>query len=496
LAKVLIVDDEPMVRRLLREVLSGGEFEIVEAADVESAERAAALSSPEVALVDKNLPDGSGLDLIRSLKNSHPGLQAILITAYPSMESAIEATRVGAFDYLVKPFEQLHGLPLKVTNAAEKARLHRLEAQMRHAQKMEALGLLAGGVAHDFNNLLCVILNCGTETLDDVVAGTTNSGTVDALRDILHAVDNATRLTRQLLSFSRHTSAEADILPLDLVISETETLLRRVLGEELQLVLTLDAGLSHVKVARSHLEQVLINLVINARDAMPPNGIIRIETHSMPGSVSLTIADTGCGMAPEVSARIFEPFFTTKDSRGTGLGLAMVRSIVLEAGGKIAVQSVVGQGTLFSIVLPRAEAALAKPGRGPVTLPAGRGDSVLIVEDDEAVLEVVERMFARAGYRVTAARSAAEAILQFELLGGAVDLLVTDVVMPQLSGPDLSNRLRALQPSLKTVFLSGHVDTMLEQHGVDGASQALVLKPFGEHELARVVARVRGGLAA
>jgi len=496
LSKILIVDDEPMMRRLLREVLSGPAFELFEAPDVASAEHLAAATLPDVALVDKNLPDGSGLDLIRTLKARYPGLQAILITAFPSMESAIEAVAVGAFDYLIKPFEQLHGLPLKVSNAAEKSRLHRLEAQMRHAQKMEALGLLAGGVAHDFNNLLCVILNCGTETLEDVIAGKTGPGTVSALRDILLAVDNATRLTRQLLSFSRHASADADILPLDLVISETEMLLRRVLGEELQLVLTLDAGLSHVKVARSHLEQVLINLVINARDAMPPNGIIRIETRTMPGSVSLTVTDTGCGMPAEVTARIFEPFFTTKDSHGTGLGLAMVRSIILEAGGKIGVESVVGKGTVFSIVLPRTEAPLAHPRRSPATLPHGRGDSVLVVEDDEAVLQVVERMFARAGYRVTSARSAAEAILQFELLGGVVDLLVTDVVMPQLSGRELSDRLRLLQPSLKTVFLSGHVDTMLQLHGIDGANQALVLKPFSEHELARVVDRVRNGLAA
>ncbi|MDB4970766.1 MAG: signal transduction histidine kinase, nitrogen specific, NtrB [Myxococcales bacterium] len=495
--KVLIVDDEPMVRRLLVEVLRDGDFEPFEADCVEAARAAFGRCLPDVVLVDKNLPDGSGLELIRELKANDPHVQAILITAYATLESAIEAIEVGAFDYVVKPFEHLPGLLLKVRNAADKSRLLRLEGQLRHMQKMEALGRLAGGVAHDFNNLLCVVLNCTTEALADVTAGETGPHTAEALDDILRAVDSATRLTRQLLAFSRRPAGKVELLDVNEVVREMRSMLSRLLGSDIELLLALDAGAGRVRMSRTHLEQVLANLVVNARDAIARRGTLTIETMALDEKLGLTVRDTGSGMPPEVSARIFEPFFTTKAvGQGTGLGLAMVRTIVDEAGGEISVESQLGIGTSFCISLPCVDEvplAASEPSAEP--LPQSRGQRVLIVEDDDALREVLERMFLRAGYLVTTARDGEDALERFAARGGAFDLLITDMEMPHRSGSELAALLSREQPALKTVYISGHAD-----HAPIEAAGALVTpvlaKPFGERELGVMIRRVLDAAAA
>ncbi len=486
--KVLIVDDEPVVRRLLREILDDADFELFEAGSVGEGRGLAAQCLPDVVLVDKNLPDGSGLELIRALKSDQPGLEAILITGYASIDSAIAAIAVGAFDYLVKPFPDLQTVLLKVRSAADKTRLARLEAQHRHAQKMEALGRLAGGVAHDFNNLLCIVMVCAGEALRDIKEGTIGPETTQALTDVLGSVDSATRLTRQLLAFSRRPSGKLELLDLNRVIEELRSMLSRVIGPEVELKLSLDPAVSVVRMSRTHLEQVLANLVVNARDAIDSHGTLTIGTAANAGEVVITVRDTGSGMVPDVAARIFEPFFTTKAvGRGTGLGLAMVRTIVEESGGNIAVESTPGVGTCFFIKLPAttASAGTSDPLEPRVTVPMSRGERVLIVEDDDCLRDVLTRVFQRTGYDVTAARDGDAALDCFASAGGAYDLLVTDMVMPRRSGGELAELLSRQRPALKTVFISGnaeHIDASDGQH-----NHPFLAKPFSEHELGTVV---------
>jgi signal transduction histidine kinase len=356
---VLIVDDEPVVRRLLEELLVGDGFRVVTAEDLADArgilERAE--TTFDVALIDKNLPDGSGLDLARDLKRAHPNTEIILMTGYASLESAIAAIEVGAFDYLVKPFPELQGLLLKVRNAAEQARLHRLEAQIIHAQKLEALGTLAGGVAHDFNNLLAIVSSCATEALRTITAGRVDGETTSALNDILDATRCATDLTRQLLAFSRQTAGPAEPVDVNDVIDQMLTLLRRVVGKRIRIHVECDRTAGAIRIPRSHLEQILVNLLVNARDAIDLRGEITIRTAMRGDSVELSVTDSGSGMPPEVVARIFEPFYTTKGvGRGTGMGLSVVARVVKQAHGRIDVESTVGRGTTFRITFPVATA--------------------------------------------------------------------------------------------------------------------------------------------
>lgn len=481
--KVLIVDDEPLVRRLMRELFEDSGCELIEAANAAAGRAEAARTVPDVVLVDKNLPDGSGLDLIRALKADDPTLEIILITGYATLDSAIAAIEVGAFDYLVKPFPELQTVLLKVRSAADKTRLARLEAQHRHAQKMEALGRLAGGVAHDFNNMLSVMLACTHEALLDLKTNATGPHTEQALEDILVAVDSATRLTRQLLAFARRPVGRREALDVNGLITELRSMLVRVLGAEIELELALDPAIGAVMMARTHFEQLLTNLVVNARDAIDRRGTVTIATEVKDGQVVIAVRDTGGGMTPDVVARIFEPFFTTKAAgRGTGLGLAMVSAIVEEAGGTIRVDSQVGSGTTFRMTLPAVvrEAVAPRANDASATLPRARGERVLIVEDDEQLRDVLARMFQRTGYRVAVARDGQDAMQRFAEANGQIDLLVTDVVMPKRSGDELAALLMRERPSLKTLYISGHMDH------VEGGGEVLV-KPFGERELAGAV---------
>jgi PAS domain S-box-containing protein len=377
----------------------------------------------------------------------------------------------------------------------------RLEHQYLQAQKMEAVGLLAGGVAHDFNNLLTVITGYGALLLEGLGPGDPNR---ELVAEITRAGDQAAALTRQLLAFSRKAVLTPRPLDLNAVVHDTEKMLRRLLGEDVRLATQLYPALGLVHADPGHVQQVLFNLAVNARDAMPTGGRLTIETQNVyldeaycqahaevrPGPyVMLAVSDTGCGMTPDVQSRAFEPFFTTKEpGKGTGLGLATVHGIVRQSGGHVWVSSEPGAGTTFKVYLPRADRP-AQPGRSyQGTSPAPRGnETILLVEDDEGVRGLLCRILQDSGYNVRAAAGGREALRLCEREAGPVHLLVTDVVMPEMGGRALAEQLLRLHPGLKVLYVSGYTDDAVIRHGVLEAEVHFLQKPFEPAALAQKV---------
>jgi PAS domain S-box-containing protein len=379
-----------------------------------------------------------------------------------------------------------------------------LEEQLRVAQKLEAIGRLAGGVAHDFNNMLTVIGGNG-EILDRALAPGASERLL--LGEIREAAARAALLTRQLLAFSRTQILAPQVVGLDAVVGRVEAMLRRLIGEDIALTCELSARTGHVLVDPGQLEQVIVNLAVNARDAMPQGGELMMLTDSVeldvascrsrpglePGHYArLIVRDNGTGMSAEVRERIFEPFFTTKPvGAGTGLGLSTVFGIVKQSGGHIGVESVEGQGTSFEICLPQlpapAEAAVRAPAAAAT--PSGK-ETVLLVEDEAGVRRVARLALERQGYTVLVAASGREALGIAEQQGDAIDLLLTDLVMPEMSGRELADILRARRPNLAVLLMSGFVEDDFVRHGVVTEEVAFLHKPFSLDELARAVRAV------
>jgi PAS domain S-box-containing protein len=379
-----------------------------------------------------------------------------------------------------------------------------LQEQLRQSQKMEAIGQLAGGVAHDFNNLLTVI-NGYSEML------AANLHPDDPSRplaeDIRKAGERAASLTRQLLAFSRKQMLEVKDVNLNETVEQAGKMLRRLIGEDVKLTTVLASNLAHVKVDPGQMEQVLMNLAVNARDAMPQGGNLTIETTNVELNepyaagqldlcagryVMLAVSDTGCGMDDETQARIFEPFFTTKEfGKGTGLGLAVVHGIVKQSGGRIAVYSEPGHGTTFRIYLPAITAVrkLGKSYQGYEKVPKGT-ETVLLVEDEEGVRQMSCLALRRAGYNVLEARHGLAALRVAEETPEPIHLLVSDVVMPEMGGPRLAECLTAERPGLKVLYVSGYTDDAVVRHGILREELAFLHKPFTPGALARKVREV------
>ena len=378
-----------------------------------------------------------------------------------------------------------------------------LEEQFRQSQKMEAIGRLAGGIAHDFNNLLTVMKGRSQLALMELKEG-------DPLRESFKAIENATtksaNLVRQILAFSRRQVMEMIVLDLNNLLRDLEKMLHRIIGEDIEFLIVLADDLGRVKTDPGQIEQVVFNLAVNARDAMPQGGKLTIETANVeldgayarrhvavtPGRyVMVAVSDTGVGMTPEIRERVFEPFFTTKEKgKGTGLGLATVYGIVKQSGGNIWVYSEPGQGTVFKIYLPRVDEPLTEEGeKEEIGLFRGVG-VILVVEDEEGVRKLVLEMLKKQGYSVLEAANEEEALLICRQYKDTIHLMVTDVVMPGISGPELAKRLVVIHPEMKVLYMSGYADNAIVHHGVLKEGVNFIQKPFTIEGLAKKVREV------
>jgi two-component system cell cycle sensor histidine kinase/response regulator CckA len=381
-----------------------------------------------------------------------------------------------------------------------------LEDQLRQAQKMEGIGRLAAGVAHDFNNLLTAIGGRCYLVLNALTSENPIRREIEIIQD---AAERAAKLTHQLLAFSRKQILEPRVLDLNTIVTGIEPLLQRMIREDIEIATALDPAAGRVKADVGQIEQVLLNLGVNASDAMPHGGRLTLATGDVtldeayarthaevePGPhVVLSVSDTGHGMTPEVQARIFEPFFTTKEvGKGTGLGLATVYGIAKQSGGHITVYSELGHGTVFKLYLPRVEEApgIAEPER-PMEIARHGSETVLLVEDDEALRTLAREILSIQGYTVLDATTPSEALRLAEAHPGPIHILLTDVVMPQMNGRQVADHLLAARPGLKVLFMSGYTDAAIVQHGVLQPGTHFLQKPFTPDGLSRKVREVLG----
>jgi signal transduction histidine kinase len=464
----------------------------------------------DLILADYSIPGFDGFTALTLARQHRPEVPFMFVSATIGEDLAIDAMHQGATDYILK--QRLGRLVPSVQRAlreveqrAERQRaedaLEQSEKQFRQAQKMEAVGRLAGGIAHDFNNLLTVIMG-----YSQVLS--TELGPDHPLRSKIEetqkAGERAAGLIRQLLAFSRKQSMDPKVLSLNSVVTNLESMLRRLIGEDIRLVTKLDPCNGHVRADQAQLEQVLMNLVVNARDAMPKGGILTVETGQVeltrspvyylrplaPGPyVKLSVSDTGCGMDRQTQSHIFEPFFTTKEEgKGSGLGLSTVFGIVTQCGGGIDVASRVGHGTKFDVYLPSVEPGVptATPSQG-VGEPKRGTETILLVEDDPSVRDLVRDELRKLGYRVLEAKNGVEACLLATQQAGALDLLLTDVVMPGMGGRELSQHLSVIKPDLKILFISGYIDDVGLHAGHEEGSSSFLQKPFTPEALAQAV---------
>jgi len=393
--------------------------------------------------------------------------------------------------------------------------LNRSEEQLRRAQKLEAIGRLAGGVAHDFNNLLTVINGCAQLVLDSIDR---DSPTAQQVQEILQAGESAARLTRQLLAFSRRQVLVPKIIDLNGVINDMGAMVRRLIGDDIEVTVLARADHAWIKVDPGQIEQVVMNLVVNARDAMPRGGRLTLETanedspdagYTPPGEapanlqpgphVALTVRDNGSGMDAETQAHVFEPFFSTREDHGTGLGLATVYGIVRQSGGQIAVQSEPGLGTTFKVYFPCADPSPQEPSSSSRLRVEWKraaevkgSATVLLVEDEDGVRRLAQRILEREGLAVLIAQRPSEALSLSERHAGQIDLLLTDVKLPEMNGPELAERLRTLRPEMKVLLMSGYTDDSTIRQVLRKPGHYFLGKPFTPDALTESVGQILG----
>jgi len=507
---LLVEDDEEdffLTRKLLRENgRTTFDLKWVKNSELALAE----LRTPyDVCLVDYRLGADTGVSLIeRAIAQGFRG-PMILLTGRGDHDVDVQAMNAGAADYLVKdqltPQLMERVIRHSIARKAAELALNFSEEQLRQAQKMDAIGSLAAGVAHDFNNLLSIVLSYSELLSEGLEPG-------DPMRDDLHQISEAgmraAALTHQLLAFSHQQVLQPCIVDLNAIFANLEKMLRRVIGEDVELRSIASPSLRSILVDPGQLEQIVMNLTVNARDAMPQGGTLTVTTSNVlldqtfvaanpgvkPGHhVLLTVADTGVGMDRATQNRIFDPFFTTKEvGKGTGLGLATVFGIVHQSGGIIRVESELGVGTTFRVYFPSAQegSRVRELSSPPARLSLSGGETVLMVEDDDGVRALVRAILVRYGYVVVEALSGGDALVASEQFAGHIDLLLTDVVMPRMSGRQLAERLQILRPEMKTLYMSGYTNDAVVRHGVMENTIAFIQKPITPDALARKIREV------
>ncbi|HUB83318.1 MAG TPA: PAS domain S-box protein [Bryobacteraceae bacterium] len=437
---------------------------------------------------------GERIDHYETVRRAKSGkLVNISLTVSPLYDA--EGRIVGASKIARDITEQVN------TRAERKA----LQDQLLQAQKMEAIGRLAGGIAHDFNNMLTVISGYNRMILEGLPAMDPSRQYAE---EILEAAERAGALTNQLLSFSRRQIIQPRVIRVNAVVEQSEKMLQRVLGDDIQLVCELKRDAGNIRADPNQIVQAIVNLAVNARDAMPTGGRLLMETANVfldetyvqthldvqPGEfVMIAMSDTGCGMEAATQEHIFEPFFTTKEQgKGTGLGLATVYGMMKQTGGDIWVYSEVGRGTTFKLYFPRVFTEVSELARGGPQVQAGGGETVLVVEDDQAVRDLTVRMLNQLGYVVLAAVSGVEALAISKSYAGRISILVTDVLMPHMSGRQVADDLLRTRPDMKVLYLSGYPESMVIHHGVLDSAVEFLPKPFSREALGQKVREVLG----
>ncbi|MBI3299175.1 MAG: response regulator [Elusimicrobia bacterium] len=506
---VLVLEDSQDDTRLLIRKLSkdGGYLTVHERVDTLAGLRAA-LNKREwdIIISDHSMPRFSALQALQELKDRRLDIPVIILSGTIESSDAVTAMKAGASDFIMKDdtTRLLPAIERELREARSRRERRLAQEQFQQAQKMESIGKLAGGVAHDFNNILTAIIGYTNFLAGDVPAETWR----EDVEQIRKAAERAAALTRQLLAFSRRQAVQLRLVDLNAEFSELERMLRRTVGEDIHWEVSLTPGLGCIKADPGQVQQIFMNLIVNARDAMPSGGTLTVRTMRAPvleprtaegapippgDYVAFEVGDTGVGIDEEVKAHIFEPFFTTKPrGKGTGLGLAVIYGIVKQSGGHIAVESALGAGTTFKIYFPRVEGSAgagSNAGETEAEGPRGGTETILLVDDDEAVRRIARRVLQSHGYSVLEAGNGEEAVRLAQSHRRALRLLLTDMVLPDFNGTELSRRIAALCPEAKVILVSGYLggdfgNFVLEEH------IPFLQKPFGPSALARLVREV------
>ncbi|HEX4339656.1 MAG TPA: response regulator [Polyangiaceae bacterium] len=514
--KVLIVEDnEDDAMLSVMELRRAGYAPITRRVDTRAQMQDALESGPwDIVISDFSMPEFSAPEAFRVAKESGSDAPFIIVSGTVGEDVAVDAMRAGVHDYVLKGSlarlvpaveRELREAEQRVERRKIEERLALSDLMLQQAQKMEAVGRLAAGVAHDFNNILSVILSYSDMLLADQVPP---ERLKDDIEEIHNAALRAADLTRQLLTFSRQQVVAPRVLNLNNTVASLDKMLRRLVGELVEVKAVTEPDLGRVRADPGQLEQVILNLVVNARDAMPAGGCVTIETanveldaayaashpHAKAGPhVMLSVTDNGMGMSRETQAKVFEPFFTTKEKgKGTGLGLAMVFGIVRQSGGTIWLHSEVNHGTTFKVFLPRSDDDLKESVSRPPPPRVQGAETLLVVEDDTSVRQVVISILRRLGYRVLAAESPEHAI---ELCRAPeeIHLVISDVMMPQKSGPELVKELKVIRPGMKTLFISGYTDTSIIPPGSPDTGTYFLQKPITPDALSKKLRDILGG---
>ena len=511
---VLVVEDNPGDARLLREMLDergASDTDVTFVDCIADAIRILDARAFDVVLLDLGLPDAHGLDALQQVRDAAPRVPVVVLSGLDDESVARQSLHHGAQDYLVKGQVESRGLLRAIRYAIERKILedarNAAENQLLQAQKLESIGRLAGGIAHDFNNMLFAIHGYAELLTQDLAPANRASldpdGAMRSVTEITSAAERAAKLTAQLLAFSRQQVVSVEVVDINTAVSTIEPMLRQLIGENNELVMKLDPAAGNIRADTGQIDQIVVNLVVNARDAMPNGGTVTIETGDAvfeapysiahievdPGPyVLLAVSDTGVGMDSSVREHIFEPFFTTKEvGQGTGLGLATTYGIVHQAGGHIWVYSEPGQGSAFKLYFPRVDAPVEDAAAKPAVPVAGVG-RVLVVEDEPAVRDMTTQLLRRAGYEVVAVADGPTALVTAGTIQ-PIAVIVTDVVMPKMSGIELAEQMMNTYPEVGVVLLSGYTAETLDLKRVTSRGAVFVPKPVTSNQLLQAILR-------